>query len=195
MPAIRPHRPSHTIWTDQDSPGSAQPNHAPTGTYPDSSGRIWTNPDTNHTRIGRPPLAKTDHFRPPQFAETQCFPRPTRVFLVATPEEKFSTNHFCPTFRAKDARRARPVRVEQIRTTPNTNRRQTQPRTAYPPPTPENSPDRPEQPYGSISPQIAPAGSRITANLPSPSSRGPSTISPPSSVTCATLESRSSTLM
>lgn len=53
----------------------------------------------------------------------------------------------------------------------------------------------PKQPYGSINPQIAPAGSRITANLPSPSSLGPSTISPPSSVTRATLESRSSTLM
>lgn len=55
--------------------------------------------------------------------------------------------------------------------------------------------NRTEQPYGSINPQIAPAGSRITANRPSPSALGPSTISPPSSVTRATLESRSSTLM
>lgn len=56
-------------------------------------------------------------------------------------------------------------------------------------------PNRTEQPYGSINPQIAPAGSRITANRPSPSSLGPSKISPPSSVTRATLESRSSTLI
>lgn len=63
------------------------------------------------------------------------------------------------------------------------------------PPSVQTRPNRTEQPYGWISPQTAPAGSRITANLPWPSSRGPSTISPPSSVTCATLESRSSTLM
>ena len=54
---------------------------------------------------------------------------------------------------------------------------------------------RSNPPYASINPQTAPAGSRITQNRPSPISRGPSTISPPSSVTRSTLESRSSTLM
>lgn len=51
------------------------------------------------------------------------------------------------------------------------------------------------KPYASINPQTAPAGSRITQNRPSPIALGPSTISPPSSVTRSTLESRSSTLI
>ena len=73
------------------------------------------------------------------------------------------------------------------------------PPTTQPPPSqaPPNrtQPNRTEQPYGWISPQIAPAGSRITQNRPSPSSLGPSRTSPPRFFTRSTLESRSSTLM
>ena len=60
---------------------------------------------------------------------------------------------------------------------------------------PSNATEQNRTPYASINPQTAPAGSRITQNLPSPIALGPSTISPPSSVTRSTLESRFSTLM